>query len=318
MIASPNQIDYFGAHLMIKPLPLQKGDTIGIAASASPFDRSELEKGIQTLKNLGFQVKFREDLFSQDRYLAGSDKRRADELMELILDPEVKAIFFARGGYGTVRLMSLLHESEVQSHPKIILGYSDLTTLLTYLYQKFSWIVFHGPVIAKGMGDSFGERGKNSLIRCLTDPSPLGEVHTSEMKYLKEGKAQGQLIGGCLSILLSHLKTPYELDTEGKILFLEDTHEAPYKIDRMLTQLKLAKKLDRVSGIVFGPFEKSGASPEEIEQVILDVLSDFEIPMVFGFPSGHLENMMTIPFGVKVELDHQKGSVCFLEGALEK
>jgi muramoyltetrapeptide carboxypeptidase len=301
---------------MIKPPPLQKGDLIGIAAPASPFDRIEFEKGVQTLQNLGFQVRFRDDIFSSHRYLAGEDCRRIDELMGYFTDPKVKAIVFARGGYGTMRILPRLDFDRIARTPKIVIGYSDMTPLLIYLHQHFSWAVFHGPVVAKGMGDQFKNRGKNSLLHALTKPTSLGEVKNEGLAYLKKGKANAPLIGGCLSMIIANLKTPYEIDTEGVILFLEDVNEKPYKIDRMLTQLRLAGKFEGVKGLVFGPFQNHGGSPKEVEEVILDVLADLKIPIVFGFPSGHMDDMMTIPMGVEVELDSEKNSVNFLEGAL--
>lgn len=302
---------------MLRPAPLQRGDIVGIAAPASPFDRTEFEKGVQTLEKLGFGVKFRKDIFSSERYLAGPDSRRAEELTELFADPSVKAIVFARGGYGTQRVLPFLNFTVLEKNPKIVVGYSDMTTLLSYLLDHLSWVVFHGPVVAKGMGDLFQERGRTSFVRSLTNPEPLGEIRAHEMTYLKKGRAKGVLVGGCLSLLVANLKTPFELATEGKILFVEDVNETPYKIDRMLTQLRLAGKLEEVRGFVLGPFQNSGKSPEEIQEVFLEVLGDLKVPMVFGFPSGHMDDMMTIPFGVEVELDSEKGSVNFLEGALK-
>lgn len=300
---------------MIKPKPLQKGDTIGIAAPASPFDRAEFEKGLQAIENLGFKAKYREDIFSAQNYLAGPDSRRVSELIQYLKDPEVKALFFARGGYGSLRILPELDPQDIERSTKIVMGYSDMTPLLTYLHQRLHWVVFHGPVVAKAMGDSFGERGKNSLLRTLSHPEALGEIRSPELIYLKPGKARAILVGGCLSLVIATLKTPYELETDDKILFLEDVNEKPYKIDRMLTQLKLAGKLNRVRGIVFGPFQNSGEG-DEVKQVILDVLKDYSIPLAFGFPSGHMDDMMTIPLGVEVEMDSSKGSVNFVEGAL--
>jgi muramoyltetrapeptide carboxypeptidase len=301
---------------MIKPLPLQKGDWIGVAAPASPFDRAEFEKGVKTLEGLGFRVRFREDIFSSYRYLAGSDDRRLAELKEHFADPDVKAVVFARGGYGTLRILPELPLEILRDHPKIVLGYSDMTPLLTHLSQRLSWVVFHGPVVAKGMGDTFRERGKKTLLHCLTRPEPLGEIRTPELVFLKEGRAEAPLVGGCLSLIVATLKTPFELETDGKILFLEDVNEKPYAIDRMLTHLKLAGKFNRVKGVVFGPFQNSGGSTEELKQIVTDLLKDFSGPIAFGFPSGHMEDMMTIPMGVAVELDSQRTTVNFKEGAL--
>jgi len=302
---------------MIKPGPLQKGDFIGVAAPASPFDRAEFEKGVKTLEELGFRVKFREDIFSTERYLAGPDERRLAELMGHFEDPKVKAIVFARGGYGTLRILPHLDEKALRRNPKIVIGYSDMTPLLTYLHQTLSWVVFHGPVVAKGMGDSFGERGRSSLLHCLTRSDSLGEVKPSSLEYLKGGFTEAPLVGGCLSVVVATLKTPYEVETAGKILFLEDVNEKPYAIDRMLTQLSLAGKLDRAKGLVFGPFQNSGTD-SELKATLKDVLKDFKGPVVIGFPSGHMDDMMTIPLGLPVRLDSKKGTVDFPEGALRE
>ena len=301
---------------MLKPKPLQKGDTIAVAAPASPFDRLEFEKGVQAVENMGFKAKFRDDIFSTQDYLAGPDSRRISELNRHLTDPDVKALFFARGGYGTMRILPQLDLKKIERTTKIVMGYSDMTPLLAYLHQQLHWVVFHGPVVAKAMGDSFRERGKNSLFRALTDPEPLGEIRTPDMVYLKQGRARGVIVGGCLSMVIATLKTPYEWETDNKILFLEDVNEKPYAIDRMLTQLKLAGKLDKVRGLICGPFRNSGGQGDEVKQVMSDVMKDYDIPIVFGFPSGHMDDMMTIPLGVEVELDSEKVSVNFLEGAL--
>ncbi len=300
---------------ILKAAALQKGDTVAVAAPASPFDREEFEKGIKFLKSLGFNVIYREDIFSKNAYLAGSDQRRASELMEHLTNPQVKALFFARGGYGCQRIIPLLEENKI-TQPKIVMGYSDISTLLTYLHQKLGWVVFHGPVLAKGMGDQFAERGKNSLLKTLMDPSPLGEVKDEKIVYVREGKTQAVMVGGCLSLMITNLKSSYELDTRGKILFLEDTNEKPYAIDRMLTQLRMSGKFDEIKGFVFGPFQNSGETDAEVISVILDVLKGIDVPIVFGFPSGHIDNMLTIPLGTEVKLDSRKPVVEFVEGAL--
>jgi len=299
----------------VKPRALHLGDTIGIAATASPFDPEEFEKGLKTLREMGFKVKFRKDIFSKKNYLAGTDERRAQELRELFLDPEVRAVLFARGGYGTLRVLPLLKSSVLQENPKIVLGYSDMTIFLNFLVQKFSWTVFHGPVVAKGLGDSFQEQGKSSLLRSLTSPEALGEF-SQGISYLKNGGARGTIVGGCLSILGSSLKTPFEIETENKILFIEDVNEPLYKIDRLLTQLKLAGKLKNLKGLILGAFKNCG-DETEIHHLILETFSDQDLPIVWGFPSGHIENMVCLPLGVEVELHSEKNSVNFLEGALQ-
>ncbi len=301
---------------MIKPSSVQPGETIGIVAPASSFDVDEFHKGIRCLENLGFRVRYREDIFSKYKYLAGTDERRAAELMDFFTDPSIKAILCARGGYGTSRLLPLLDFDQIKKFPKVLIGYSDISLLLLALQQSLSWVVFHGPVVAKTMGEDWKFEDQASFFHCLTNSAPLGEVRRSELVYLNEGCAKGVLTGGCLSIMCSSLGTPYEIEPENKILFLEEVNEKPYAIDRMLTQLKLSGKFRNLRGIVFGPFKNSGLSTRELQEFLIEVLGFVDFPVVFGFPSGHLESLMTIPFGVEVELDSKTGAINFVEGAL--
>ncbi len=301
--------------MTLKPLALKKGDLIALAATASPFDALEFEKGVATLKELGFEVTYRDDIFDKKTFLAGSDERRAEELNQHLTNPKVKAILFARGGWGTARILHLLKKELFEKNPKIILGYSDLTSLLIYL-QKLGWTVFHGPVVAKGLGETFLDRGKNSLLKALTQNTALGQISESEFHFILPGCSQALLSGGCLSLLISSLKTPWEFDSENKILFIEDVNEAPYKTDRMLTQLKLAGKFKNIKGIISGPFHSKTSDEEAYISILKEHFSDLNIPVVYNFPSGHLNNMLTIPFGVELKLDSNDNRVEFLEGAL--
>ena len=220
--------------------PLKEGDCIGIAAPSSPFDKNQFKHGVSVLKKLGFEVYHREDIFSQERYLAGSDQRRAEELTELFTKKEVKAILFARGGYGSQRMIPYLKTEVLKKHKKPVVGFSDITALLTFLRQSADMPTFYGPVISQ-LGNNPTERTVQSLKAALTEkPRPL-DLKTSVV--LKPGKANGELVGGCLSLIVSSMGTPYELRTDGTILFFEDTGEKVYALDRMLTQLKNGGKL---------------------------------------------------------------------------
>lgn len=300
---------------MKKPIALKPGDTIGIAASSSPFDPAEFQKGVETLKHMGFQVYHRPDIFERKHYLAGHDDRRAAELIELIENPQIKAILFARGGYGMMRLLPFLDRHKFKAKPKIILGYSDLTTLCLYLEQKLGWVSFYGPVVAKDLSSNLNDATRNSLFQALTQKKPLGPFHFPNMFTLKTGKIRGTLVGGCLSLVVASLGTPYEIDTKGKILFLEDTNEKPYAVDRMLTQLVLAGKLKKLKGILLGNFV-NGGEPDHFREMAEDVLKDFQGPILFDFPAGHGPTKITLPFGVKVEMDATAKKLEFLEGAL--
>jgi muramoyltetrapeptide carboxypeptidase len=300
-----------------KPARLQKGDTVAVVAPASPFDQDALRRGIQRIESWGFRVRVSEGITERKRYLAGSDQRRYRELEAALTDSEVKAIFAARGGYGTLRLLPVLEKIPQDLSPKILLGYSDLTSLLIFARQRWGWVTFHGPVVAKDIGDRLKKEGEASLLRVLTDPSPLGSVQPPGMVSLVPGRAEGPLVGGCLSLLVCSLGTPYQIKTEGCVLFIEDVGELLYSLDRMLFHLRLAGIFDKVRGIIFGPLKDAHDSPEVIQDMLRDVLGDLGIPMVFGFPSGHTEDSWTIPLGLPVRLNADEAKIEFSEGALE-
>lgn len=299
-----------------KPYPLIPGDTIAVMAPASCFDRDAFMIGVRRIESWGFKVRYREDIFAKARYLAGDDERRFSELREFLFDPEVKAIFAARGGYGSMRLLPLLDSLPQDLPPKIILGYSDLTSLLMYFYQRWGWVTFHGPVVAKDIGHRLKPDGEAALLKALTQPIPLGLVSSPEAKTLHAGKVSGTLVGGCLSLLVCSLGTPYQLQTEGKILFLEDVGEKLYSLDRMITHLRLAGAMQGVRGIIFGPLKDTHDDSSVICEVLSDLLRDLDIPMLFGIPSGHTENSLTLPFGLEITLDADARQVIFTENAL--
>lgn len=301
---------------LLRPRALKKGDKVAVIAPASPFDREAMLRGVERLEKLGFQVQYREDIFARKRYLAGSDERRLEELNQALDDPEVRALFAARGGYGSQRLLPHLARREPPREAKVLLGYSDLSSLMIFAMQRWNWVTFHGPVVAKDMGDFMGERGEGSLLRTLQDPRPLGPVAPESAFCLREGTVEGPLVGGCLSLITCGLGTPYQLDATGKILYLEDVGEILYSLDRMLTHLRLAGLFQEAKGIIFGPLKDAHDEPEVIQAMLQDVLGDLRIPMLFGFPSGHVEDMLTIPMGLKVKLNASEGVVDFLEGAL--
>lgn len=298
---------------------LQPGDQIGIAAAASPFHKEAFLEGVDFIKKLGFCVYYREDIFEQQNYLAGSDERRFNELRELIENPEIKAILFARGGYGSMRLLPHLDayfKKNPSIEPKIIIGYSDITSLLLYFLQNKKMIPYYGPVVAKDLGGKTVPTTKDSFFRALTDNKPLGETTYESLVSLtstqSQTTAEGILTGGCLSLVVASLGTPYEIETKNKILFLEDIHEKPYAVDRMLTQLTLAGKLKDLRGVVFGSLVYEGPESSMIE-AIKHSLDGFEGPILYGFPAGHGSVKMTIPLGVKIKIDARHKVINFLE-----
>jgi muramoyltetrapeptide carboxypeptidase len=225
-------------------------------------------------------------------------------------------VFVARGGYGSGRLLPFLENWSPPPQAKIILGYSDISSLLIFAQQQWGWVTFHGPVVAKDIGDRLADRGSASLKRTLTDPKPLGCLQIPEMVPLHSGKARGPLVGGCLSLINCTLGTPYQLKTEDCLLYLEDVGELLYSLDRMLTHLRQAGLFKKVRGIVFGPLKDAHDSPEVIQEMLKDVLGDLAIPILFGFPSGHTEDSWTIPLGLPVAMDAGAQSITFEEGAV--
>ena len=286
----------------LRPAPLRPGDKVGIIAPASGFGRDEFEAGCATLRRLGYEVVYSPSVFERSLYFAGSAERRAQELHQMFAHPGVKAILCARGGYGCNYLLPRLDLKLIGQSPKILAGCSDVTLLLTYLLDAAGLVTFHAPMVA---GDFARCDGVDESAWLAAISSPDGFEHQfrrEEVQPLREGTAHGVLYGGCLSLLCSSLGTPYEIRTDGKILFLEDRGEAPYRIDRMLMQLKLARKFDGVQGIVFG--EMIDCAPPSgqnytLQQVILRVLADLPVPVAFGLRSGHVSRRaMTLPLGV--------------------
>ncbi|PYX95016.1 MAG: LD-carboxypeptidase [Acidobacteria bacterium] len=292
---------------LVKPPALQAGDTIGIVAPASNIKRELLEKGCETLRQLRYKPFYFDSIFDQDLYFAGSVERRVRELEEMFARDDVRAIFCARGGYGANYLLSALDPQKIVAHPKIFMGYSDITTLLTCFVDSAGFVTFHGPMVTKDFSLADGVE-LASWEAALTGLSQweLDLDAGSGVKGLVEGRAEGVLYGGCLSMLAASLGTPHEIRTADKILFMEDVAAKPYQIDRMLMQLKLAGKLSGVRGIVFGEMLDCVQTKDQgytLEEVILRVVGDLGIPVAFGLRSGHVSRgNVTLPIGVRASL----------------
>jgi muramoyltetrapeptide carboxypeptidase len=275
-------------------------------ASYIPRENEEyLQRGLGRMRDMGFEIKCSPSLLKRKHlYLAGKDQERAEELMAMFLDPEVKAILCTRGGYGAQRVIPYLDPKMIRGHPKPLVGYSDITVLLIYLLQTCSVIPFHGPHVASRQFVEGGEEMTRALKKALTSAGPIDEISCS---VLREEEAageiiEGEIVGGCLSSLVTLLGTPYEPDLQGKVLFVEDVNELPYKIDRMLTHLKSGGKLTGVKGVIFGQMPGCDMGNGLLSEVILDALKDIEGPILFGFPSGHGPRNLTIPLGVPIQV----------------
>lgn len=278
---------------------LTPGNLIGIAAPSSPFDRELLVRGISILENMGFRVFIPDGIFEEIGYLAGSDQHRADILNRLFADPYINAIFCARGGFGAMRILPLLDTEIIRKNPKIFMGFSDVTALLVFLYSECSIPVFHGPMIAK-LSESH-PRTPESVYAALASEQTI-DIYAENGRTLKSGECRAKMIGGNLSTLCHLLGTPFMPDLKNHILFLEDINEAPYRIDRMLTQMRLAGCFEEIAGLVLGYFTNCGDT-REIIGIVNHIFQDKNIPMLWGLEAGHGEPNLTIPFGIEAELD---------------
>jgi muramoyltetrapeptide carboxypeptidase len=296
---------------LVKPPALQPGDTVGIVAPASNIKRELLDAGCQALRVLGYKPFYFDSILDQDLYFAGSVKRRAQELEDMFLRPEVRAIVCARGGYGANYLLDAIDLEKIRSHPKVFVGYSDITTLLTYFTDVAGLVTFHGPMVAKDFAHADGV--DLASWKAALAASSEWAIDLTGVKSLVEGSAEGILYGGCLSMLVASLGTPYEIQTAGTVLFIEDVATRPYQIDRMLMQLKLAGKLKGVRGIVFGEMLDCMQHQNQIytlEEVVVRVVGDMHVPIAYGLRSGHVSHAnITLPFGVRVVLSVKHGEV---------
>jgi muramoyltetrapeptide carboxypeptidase len=290
-----------------KPLALRSGDTVGIVAPASNIKLDLLEKGCQALRQMGYKPFYFDSILEQDLYFAGSADRRARELEEMFARDEVRAILCARGGYGANYLLDKIDLNKIAANPKIFVGYSDVTTLLTWFADSAGMVAFHGPMVTKdfALPDGIDLLSWNAAV----SGSTAWDISTSAgsgVEGLVDGLAEGITYGGCLSLLVAAMGTPYDIRTRGTILFLEDVNARPYQIDRMLMQLKLAGKFEGVKGIVFGEMLDCLQTKEQgytLQQVILRVVGDLGIPIAYGLRSGHVTRRnITLPIGVRAAL----------------
>jgi len=298
----------------IKPPALQLGDTVGIVAPASNVRRSDLEAGCEALRRAGYRPLFLDSILEQDLYFAGSVQRRARELEEMFARDDVQAVLCARGGYGSNYLLEALDLETIKAHPKIFVGYSDLTTLLTYFSDALGLVTFHGPMVAKDWTHEDGvDRASWQAALAGTAAWEPQLDADSGARGLVDGTAEGVLYGGCLSLLVASLGTPYEIKTEGTILFFEDVAAKPFQIDRMLMHLKLAGKLNGVRGIIFGEMLNCLQTANQgytLEEVVLRIVGDLGVPVAYGVRSGHVtKGNITLPIGVWAALTVRDGQV---------
>lgn len=323
-----------GAERMIWPRPLAPGDTIAFVAPAGELDEERMALARSRLEARGYRVVQRDDLFAREGYLAGSDERRTEELMAAFRDPDVAAIFPGTGGYGTMRILDRLDYELIRAHPKLVVGFSDITALHAALNRHAGLVTFHTPNPMWGLGspDGLAPLAERFFFRAVeggpdpwvfdaeavaTPPAPPREGQGEEagpapLSAWGKGTARGRLVGGNLSLISALEGTPYAIDTRDAILVIEDVREAPYRIDRMLRQLKLAGKLAQLRGAVLGQFTRNYDREDEqkrddprytVDGVLRQYFGDAGIPVLVSFPLGHVRENLTLPLGALAEID---------------
>jgi muramoyltetrapeptide carboxypeptidase len=288
-----------GKPATVVPASPQPGDTLGVIAPASPMAEASLDAGCEALRKLGYRVFFFESILEHDLYFAGSHERRAWEIEQMFKKDYVKAIICARGGYGTNHLLPKMNLDVIRANPKMFIGYSDVTSLLTWITDQTGMVTYHGPMVTKDYAVS------GSLPLLTSTP----RTATANGEQVATGTAEGPIYGGCLSMLAASLGTPYEIQTSGTILFMEDVGAKPFQIDRMLMQLRYAGKLEDVRGIVFGEMPECvqpGGQDYTMREVMRRTIGDLRVPIGFGIRSGHLSDHTqpgdTIAIGMNARL----------------
>lgn len=301
---------------VLKPPAVRDGATIGVIAPASPVKAEFVDRGLAELSRLGFTAKLGAHLYERGRYTAGSTLARLDDLHSLWEDPDVDAIFCARGGYGTMELLASLSPERFRENPKVFVGASDITAMHGFFAACVGMVTFHGPMVAQRIAR--GDYDASGLLGLLRSPEPSGALRAPGTRVLHSGAAEGTLVGGCLSMVAALVGTPYLPPCDDAILFLEDTLVKPYQIDRMLTQLRLGGCFDSVRGIVFGEMVNCDQHPDQgytLEEMLAEWTAPLGVPVQFGFPSGHTEtDAMTLPLGVRARVDDD--GLSLLEGAV--
>ncbi len=294
---------------MIIPRAVAQGATLGVVAPAGVVKPDALDRGLALLRNWGFGVRVGEHVLARHRYCAGTAQERAWDLTRMVEDPDVAAVICARGGYGSVQVMRLLDPELFVRHPKLVCGYSDVAPLLGFIVARSGVVALHGPMVAIDFAKGVTARAAARWQALLAAPAAPWSEPVPEA--IAPGVATGPVVGGCLSSLVALLGTPYAVETDGAVLFLEDIAERPYRLDRMLTQMRLAGKLERVAAVVLGSFADCDGHEEGnvAAAVFREFFADAPYPVVAGFPAGHLSENLPITLGVPLRVDADRKRV---------
>lgn len=309
---------------IVKPKRLKPGDTVAVIAPASGLSKESFDKALENLESLGLKTKVGKSARGNLGFLAATDKERLDDLHAAFADKEIAGIWCVRGGYGAARLLPAIDYDLIRKNPKILIGYSDITSLHLAISQNTGLVTFHGPVAASELSDYTKNHVVNALMNdgapYKIELSEYNKAQTSNLfktEIITSGKARGRLIGGNLSLLSALAGTPFALQNlKGKILFIEDVGEQPYRIDRMLTQLRQSADLRSLAGIALGIFEDCNPRAKDTQtllDVVKDRLGDLSIPVVYGLSFGHIRDQFTIPVGIEAELDAGEATITLLE-----
>lgn len=311
---------------LVRPRALRPGDTLAVIAPASPVPDDQMADGAAQWRAFGFALRLMPSTEGGRGYLAaGSDAERAAELVEAFADPEIAGVICARGGYGAMRTLPHIDWAVIRAHPKVLVGYSDITALHGAIRRETGLVTFHGPMVGRQGGEpALHPWTEANVLTALTSTEPLGTLDTPEdlpaMTAVRGGAATGPLVGGNLTLVAALAGTPWQLDARDCVLLLEDTKESPYRIDRYLTQLRLAGILDGVRGVVFGhspDCDRPADDPRTFPllEVLADRLGPLGVPVLYGFPCGHTQWRATLPLGIPATLDADAGTLTLLEAA---
>jgi len=303
---------------IVVPPALSPSDTVAIVSPAGPVRRGALEAGERFLLGRGYTIKRGRNVLARQGYLAGTDRQRLSDLNRAFADPTIKAVFCTRGGYGTTRLLDGLDLAPLARHPKIIMGYSDLTVLLNLVTHRMGLVTYLGPVVGPDMGRGLRGRTLSSFEAMLEGGSgkvqvrcrPGRIVPRARRGFLRTGQASGPLVGGCLTMIAAALGTDWAVPLEGRVLFWEEVNEPAYRLDRLLTQLRQAGAFDGLSGMIIGRLRNCGAgSPDGLRGLVSRLVGSLPCPVFYGFPSGHGPEKVVLPVGLPVTLDSTRGVV---------
>jgi len=299
---------------LLTPPRLKPGDKIGVVAPASPFDRKVFNQGLRVLEKMGFDPYVPEGVFEKKRYLAGTDAGRAERIHSLFRDKTVRAIICARGGYGSLRLLTLLDYSIIRKNPKVFVGFSDVTALLTVFYSRCGLVGFHGPMVATLATAT--PKARKALYGAVASAEKI-RLTSQHAVVVRTGTASGPVLGGNLTTLSHLLGTPFAPVFKGQILILEEINEAPYRLDGMLMQMKLAGCFEGLAGLVLGAFINCG-SQKGVYEIAADIFREAKFPVLAGFSFGHVRGNPTIPIGMKATLDTDLGQLAFHEACTKE